>query len=205
MTPDDIGRKTFSMVRKGFDPIEVQGYLLAVATELREARSQALALDRELQAARQDAERSRDMDPSQLTALLGEETARVLDAARVAADEMRAKAEQSSSLLLSETIANTDALKAQAEESSTQLRAEAEAAAARCEPKPKRRPPGFGPRRPSCSSSAGPRRRPRWRPSRRGVPSWRPRPRRRRRPRSSGAARKAARWWPRRSGCASGC
>ncbi len=130
MTPDDIGRKTFTMVRKGFDPIEVQGYLLAVATELREARSQALGLDRELQAARHEAERSRDLDPSQLTALLGEETARVLDAARMAADEMRAKAEQSSSLLLSETIASTDDLKAKAEESSTQLRTETEAAAA---------------------------------------------------------------------------
>ena len=130
MTPDDIGRKTFTLVRKGFDPIEVQAYLLAVATELREARSQALNLDRELQAARLDAERSRDLDPSQLTALLGEETVRVLDAARTAADEMRAKAEQSSTQLLNETIANTDELKSRSEAAAAELRASSEAAAA---------------------------------------------------------------------------
>jgi DivIVA domain-containing protein len=131
MTPDDIGRKTFTMARKGFDPIEVQGFLLAVATELREARAQALAMDRELQAARQEAERSRDLDPSQLTALLGEETARVLDAARSAADEMRAKAEASSSQLLSETIASTDELRSTTESRSAEMLADAEATSTR--------------------------------------------------------------------------
>ena len=131
MTPDDIGRKTFTMARKGFDPIEVQGFLLAVATELREARAQALAMDRELQAARQEAQRSRDLDPSQLTALLGEETARVLDAARSAADEMRAKAEASSSQLLSETIASTDELRSTTESRSAEMMADAEATSTR--------------------------------------------------------------------------
>lgn len=130
MTPDEIGRKTFTVGRKGFDPVEVQGYLLAVANEVRDARSQALTLARELEAARQEIEASRHIDPARLTALLGEETARVLDAARSAADEMRAKAERSSSQLLAETIANTDELKAKTEESAARMRSEAESAAA---------------------------------------------------------------------------
>jgi DivIVA domain-containing protein len=82
MNPDDVARMTFSSSRKGYDPMEVQGFLVSVSAELRESRSRVLELEQELRAALQDADRNREVDPSRLTALLGEETVRVLDAAR---------------------------------------------------------------------------------------------------------------------------
>jgi DivIVA domain-containing protein len=127
MTPDDVARKTFTMVRKGFDPIEVQGFLLAVAAELRQTRADLLELDRELRVAQDEVERSRHIDPARLTALLGEETARVLDAAREAADDIKAKAEQSSLQLLEEATAEAARVRKEADDHHERRRAEADA------------------------------------------------------------------------------
>jgi DivIVA domain-containing protein len=127
IAPDEVARKTFSMVRKGFDPIEVQGFLLAVSSELRQARADLLDLDRELRAAREEADRLRDVDPARLTALLGEETVRVLDAARQAADEMRSKADQDVSQRLREASAEADRLRREASEVLERRTAEAQA------------------------------------------------------------------------------
>ena len=109
MNPDDIARTTFAMGRKGYDPIEVKSFLVSVSNELRATRSQVLELEQELRAAQQDADRNREVDPSRLTALLGEETARVLDAAREVADDMRAKAEEGTARLLREATATPTA------------------------------------------------------------------------------------------------
>jgi DivIVA domain-containing protein len=46
MNPDDVARMTFSSSRKGYDPMEVQGFLVSVSAELRESRSRVLELDR---------------------------------------------------------------------------------------------------------------------------------------------------------------
>lgn len=127
LNPDDVARRTFSAVRKGYDPIEVQGFLVSVAGELRVARTEILELDRELRSAIAEAERNRDLDPSRLTTLLGEEMSRVLEAARSAADEMRAKAEAESEALLATSRADAERMRTEASEVLAIKTAEAEA------------------------------------------------------------------------------
>ena len=129
MNPDDIARTTFAMGRKGYDPIEVKTFLVTVSNELRTARSHALELEQELRVAQQDADRNREVDPSRLTALLGEETARVLDAARAVADDMRAKAEEGTARLLREATADASRMRQEASEVLSRKTREAEAQA----------------------------------------------------------------------------
>jgi DivIVA domain-containing protein len=129
MNPDDIARTTFTTGRKGYDPIEVKTFLVSVSNELRLARSQVLELEQELRVARQEADRNREVDPSRLTALLGEETARVLDAARAAADDMRAKAEEGTARLLREATDDATRMRQEASEVLARKTREAEAQA----------------------------------------------------------------------------
>ena len=128
LSPDDVARKSFSMVRKGFDPIEVQGFLLSVSNELRQARADLLELDRELRAAQEEARAARELDPAKLTALLGEETVKVLDAARLAADDMKAKADQTATERLRQATEESGRLRREASEILQRRTAEAEAA-----------------------------------------------------------------------------
>lgn len=118
--PDRILDKTFSTVKKGVDPVEVQRYLLQVSNQLKSAQSKAADLERQLEQARRQAGDQDPIDPSNLTKLLGEETTRVLDAAQSAAAEIRARAEENVARLLHE-----------AREESVRVREEAESAAAR--------------------------------------------------------------------------
>jgi DivIVA domain-containing protein len=128
ISPDDVARKTFSMVRKGFDPIEVQGFLLSVSNELRQARADLLEIDRELRAAQEEARAARELDPAKLTALLGEETVKVLDAARLAADDMKAKADQTATEHLRQATEESGRLRREASEILQRRTAEADAA-----------------------------------------------------------------------------
>ncbi|HVN51532.1 MAG TPA: DivIVA domain-containing protein [Acidimicrobiales bacterium] len=127
MSPEEVARKSFSMVRKGFDPIEVQGFLLSVSNELRQARADLLDLDRELRAAQEDARAARELDPAKVTALLGEETVKVLDAARLAAEDMKAKADQAATEHLRQATEESGRLRREASEILQRRTAEAEA------------------------------------------------------------------------------
>jgi DivIVA domain-containing protein len=127
MSPDDVARKSFTMVRKGFDPIEVQGFLLSVSNELRQARADLLELDRELRTALEELRLANELDPAKLTAMLGEQTVKVLDAAREAADDMRAKADQAANQHLREATEESGRLRREASEILQRRTAEAEA------------------------------------------------------------------------------
>ena len=127
LNPDDVARRTFSAVRKGYDPIEVQSFLVSVASELREARTAILELEREVRAAQAEAERNRDLDPSRLTTLLGEEMSRVLEAARSAADELRANAVAESTELLEASRGEAERMQTEAAEMLATKTTEAEA------------------------------------------------------------------------------
>jgi len=127
LNPDDVARRTFSAVRKGYDPIEVQSFLVSVASELREARTAILELEREVRGAQAEAERNRDLDPSRLTTLLGEEMSRVLEAARSAADELRANAVAESTELLEASRGEAERMQTEAAEMLATKTTEAEA------------------------------------------------------------------------------
>ena len=93
MTPDDVARRTFTTVRKGYRPHRGPGLpAVSVATELREARAQViLELDRELRPPGQEAERNRDLDPP-ADRPAGRGDGPGARRGPSAADEMRAKA-----------------------------------------------------------------------------------------------------------------
>jgi len=110
LDPDRIPDQKFGTVRKGADPAEVQRYLRRVAAELKSSLEREADLRRQLERIRTvptpvptpEPTQIDPIDPSHLTKLLGEETARVLDAAQAAASEIRAKAEEGVARMLRE-------------------------------------------------------------------------------------------------------
>jgi cell division septum initiation protein DivIVA len=97
-----IARRHFSTVRKGFDPDEVRGYLHELSDLVgRLQRSDAHERERAVRAESR-AELAERLDQHRLVELLGEETARVLEAAREAGTDIRAKAEESAARMVRE-------------------------------------------------------------------------------------------------------
>ncbi|MBN2623552.1 MAG: DivIVA domain-containing protein [Acidimicrobiales bacterium] len=119
-----IARRQFSTARKGYDPAEVRGFLHELSDLVAQLqRGQAHERER-AERAESRAELAERLDEHRLVELLGEETARVLDAARDAAGGIRSKAEESAARMVRE---------AQVEAHAITERAEAEASARRTE------------------------------------------------------------------------
>lgn len=129
--PDDVIKRSFTTVRRGVDPLEVQRYLLDLANQIRAGRERERELEGQLRDAEQRATPIDQLDPSRLTALLGEETARVLDAARAAAAEIRAKAEENVARLLREARDEAQHMRNEAETVLLRKTEEAEAEVAK--------------------------------------------------------------------------
>src|SRR4051812_41392345 len=91
--PDEIAGHSFTRSRKGYEEDEVRAYLVSLASQLREERRRSADQGRRLAELERRATDPRDLDEDQVTQLLGEETARVLDTARKAANEIRGKAD----------------------------------------------------------------------------------------------------------------
>ena len=106
MDPEDHASlldPTFTVVRRGYDQTEVRRALILLAGELRAGREREALLSRLLAEAEQRAEAIDPLDPSHLTKLLGDEVARILDAARAAAVEIRVRADDAATRLFDET------------------------------------------------------------------------------------------------------
>src|SRR5688500_7014056 len=101
MAPDldtddtSIARRQFSSARKGFDQDGVRAYLRERADTIDRLRRSEAELRARAEAAESRATKAEDLDASRLVELLGEETARVLDAGRAASADIRRKAEES--------------------------------------------------------------------------------------------------------------
>lgn len=128
--PDRILEQQFAMVRRGLDPLEVQRYLLQVANQMRAGREREAELAHKLQEAEKRTAPIDDLDPSQLARLLGEETARVLEAAQGAASEIRGKAEENVARLLREARDESQQMREDAANVLSHKSAEAEEVAA---------------------------------------------------------------------------
>ena len=115
ITPDAVARANFPTVRRGYDPQQVRALLDKISAELRDARDREAALRTEVESLRGKLESALRPDEAQLAAVLGEETARVLLAAREAAAEIRAKAEESVARRLREAQDDATRLKSEAE------------------------------------------------------------------------------------------
>lgn len=129
--PDAILRQPFTTVRKGYDPLEVQKYLMALASELRAGRERERVLERQMGEATRRAAELEHLSPQRLTSMLGEETAKVIEAANGAADDIRTKAEENVARLLRDAQEQANRTRRQAEEVLRERTAEAEEASAR--------------------------------------------------------------------------
>jgi cell division septum initiation protein DivIVA len=119
-----IARRQFATVRKGYDPGEVRGYLHELSDMVgRLQRGEAHEHER-AERAENRAQLAEQLDEHRLVELLGEETARVLEAARGAAGDIRSRAEESAARMVRE---------AQVEARAITDRADNEAAARRSE------------------------------------------------------------------------
>jgi cell division septum initiation protein DivIVA len=119
-----IARRQFSTARKGYDPGEVRGFLHEVSDVVgRLQRGQAHEHER-AERAEERASLAERLDEHRLVELLGEETARVLDAARAAASDIRTKAEESAARLVREAQAEARTITGQAEKTAATRRLE---------------------------------------------------------------------------------
>jgi DivIVA domain-containing protein len=110
-----IGQRQFSSARRGYDADEVRNYLRELAAwagglQRREAEARERADQAEARA-----RKAEQLDEHRLVEILGEETARVLDAARAAATDIRSKSEESAARLISEANHEAHRLKAEGE------------------------------------------------------------------------------------------
>jgi DivIVA domain-containing protein len=110
-----IARRHFSTVRKGYDPTEVRAFLHDLSEIVgRLQRAESHQLDR-AERAEARAQLAEQLDEHRLVELLGAETARVLEAAREAAGDIRAKAEESAARMVRDAQGEAHALIDQAE------------------------------------------------------------------------------------------
>lgn len=114
LAPEEISRRTFSTVFRGFDPVEVRTYLSRVADELGLMRERYKHLEQQLIQAESKAEHT-ELDEDALTSALGEESARVLKAAKQAAADIKAKAEENVERLLRQAHAEAERIRQESE------------------------------------------------------------------------------------------
>jgi DivIVA domain-containing protein len=114
VTPDEIGRRSFPVVFRGFDQDQVRRFLQKVGEELKAARAREQELRQALDEARSNRPQP-ELDEAALTAALGEETTRILLSAREAAADMRTKAEERVARMVQEADEHGARLRLEAE------------------------------------------------------------------------------------------
>lgn len=102
-SPSAVAGATFGSARRGFDPSEVRDFLRMVSAEMARLQERVVFLERELK----DSKHNRPMVTSEMTeatiaGLLGEETARIVEAAREAAHKIKLRSEESAGRIVRE-------------------------------------------------------------------------------------------------------
>jgi cell division septum initiation protein DivIVA len=126
--PEDVARANFPIVRRGFDPIEVQGFARSVSAEITRLRHQCAELEKALTAAETKA--SERVTEATVAGFLGEQATKMMEASREAAESAVARAQHNAEQTMAEaddyagrTIAAADA---HAERVTRQTRIESE-------------------------------------------------------------------------------
>ncbi|HUZ20069.1 MAG TPA: DivIVA domain-containing protein [Acidimicrobiales bacterium] len=101
LAPEEVAGRSFPAARRGLDPDAVRHFLEDVAAELRELRVRESSLREELAEAERRAA-DPELDDATLSAKVGSETARVLQAAHEAARELVGRAEARAATLQAE-------------------------------------------------------------------------------------------------------
>lgn len=120
-SPTAVAGAGFSTTRRGFDQNEVRDFLRMVSAELSRLQERVTFLERELaNAQRAVSVLPTELDEETVAELLGEETARIVSAAREAANKIKTRSEETATRLVRE-----------ATEEATRIREDAELEAAR--------------------------------------------------------------------------
>ncbi len=123
--PDEVAARTFPTSFRGFDPAAVRGYLAEVASALAASAAREESL-------RDDLARSRatlanpTLDESFLLEALGSEAARVLQAAKEAAADIRGKADANAATALDQAHSEAERLRAEAQAAADRIIRDAE-------------------------------------------------------------------------------
>jgi hypothetical protein len=138
-SPDEVARANFPIVRRGFDPVEVQAFARAVGTEI--ARLQALNSEYASGCPRPSRGPNARVDETTVAQFLGEESSRLLLVARDTANEVRARAEDYANVTVrgADTYAKNKTTEADAYHNKVTHEADAEAARTRREARGGRR------------------------------------------------------------------
>jgi cell division septum initiation protein DivIVA len=111
--PGDVARANFPIVRRGFDPIEVQAFARSVAAEITRLQQQNAELEKALASA--EAKAHERLTEATVAGFLGEEAARMLEASRQTAESALRRAQESAARTVEEadehaarTVASAD-------------------------------------------------------------------------------------------------
>ncbi len=131
LTPERVAHAEFRSGFRGLDPAEVRAFLARVASELRTLLEHEAELVSQLEEAdeRNTAVVPAPLDIRQVSELLGQETARVLETAREAAADIKARAESDAGATIEAAEAEAERLRTQAEGVLAERTTEADAAA----------------------------------------------------------------------------
>lgn len=118
---------SFPTTRRGFDQSEVRDFLRMVSAELSRLQERERFLEREL-AGQQGISPlvPGDLDEEHIAQLLGEETARIIQAAREAAAKLRHRAEETAQRLIRDATDDATRLREEAELEAARVRQDAE-------------------------------------------------------------------------------
>jgi DivIVA domain-containing protein len=130
LSADEVARRSFPTVRKGFDPTDVRMFLDSVAEQLQTLYDREDDLRRRLARAEEQAAHP-EMDEATLTAALGQETTRVLRSAHDAAGDMKARAEEGATQVIHVAHEEAARIRAEGERGAAERASEAEVTAAR--------------------------------------------------------------------------
>lgn len=119
--PDDLARKTFPAARRGVDGDAVRTYLAAVANEMRDQADREAQLRRLLADAERRAENP-EIDEAMLSRHIGAETAKILQSAHEAANDLVTRAEARAGELIAEAESVYQELTERAESEAAELR-----------------------------------------------------------------------------------
>ena len=125
-SPAAVGSAQFSVVRRGFEQEEVRDLLRGVSAELARLQERERFLESELRAMQtRGLSAPGALDEEMVTALLGEETARVLTTAREAAKQQIARAAETAERLVREASSDAARIRQEAEIESSRQRNDA--------------------------------------------------------------------------------
>ncbi|MFZ4667930.1 MAG: DivIVA domain-containing protein, partial [Microthrixaceae bacterium] len=126
LAPEDLSAVEFGRSRKGYEPVEVTALLGRAADAIRAWQERDRRLQDRVVSLAADLDAAQVIDEDRITAALGEETARIIAAARDAASEIRSRAEQEAARLVEEADAAADETRSAAIEETAAARSEAE-------------------------------------------------------------------------------